>query len=187
MRVRRNWYVIPAVALAANTLNAAAKESGAERKKVDAIIIHAIGGPECSPDNKKIIFKPVKGDAATWKKYFAEHDTLGIHWIIDRRGTTLAGVPEKQIANHAKGSNETSIGIELVNDGDSKDPYTKEQVDAVVKLIREIRARWVLPLGSIKRHSDVDTEAPLPCGSPRKVDPGKNFPFEDVVKRSTEK
>ena len=164
-----------------------AKSSGPKRDKVDLIVIHSIGGPECSEDGKKVIFRPVKGDASTWKSYFERHHELGIHWIIDRSGTMVSSIPEDQVANHAAGWNRTSIGIELVNTGDGVDPYPPVQIDALTRLIIGVRSRWGVVPQNIKRHSDIDQGQPLPCGSPRKVDPGANFPFVEVLRAVSEK
>ena len=95
-----------------------------------------------SEDKKKVIFRPVKGDASTWKSYFERHHELGIHWIIDRSGTIVSSIPEDQVANHAAGWNRTSIGIELVNTGDGVDPYPQVQIDTLTKLIVGVRSRW---------------------------------------------
>ena len=153
----------------------------ATREVIDSIVIHAIGGPHCNSENKPI-FGRVTGDAARWKRYFETDPTLGIHWIIDRSGTTAASVPETRVANYARGANQTSIGIELVNNGDGIDEYPKAQIDALTKLVKEIRKRWNIPLSSIKRHSDIDGGLPLPCGIARRVDPGPAFPFDAFMK-----
>jgi hypothetical protein len=166
-----------ALVLLALPASSLAKTSGASRTKVDKHIIHAIGGPHCSDDNKSVVFKPVKGDVRLWKKYFDEHDVLGIHYVVDRAGKVAASMPEEQVANHAKGDNETSIGIELVNNGDGKEAYPAVQIEAVTKLAKQIVERWKIPLRRVFRHSDVDKGTLLPCGSPRKVDPGPKFPW----------
>jgi N-acetyl-anhydromuramyl-L-alanine amidase AmpD len=168
---------IAALVLLALPAASFAKTSGTKRTKVDKLIIHAIGGPHCSDDNKSVVFNQVTGDSKKWQKYFAAHDVLGIHYIVDRAGKVAAGVPENEVANHAKGDNDRSIGIELVNNGDGKEAFSGAQVDAVIKLAKEIVARWHIPLARVVRHSDVDKGELLPCGSPRKVDPGPKFPW----------
>jgi N-acetylmuramoyl-L-alanine amidase len=155
------------------------KTTGTQRAKVDTLVIHAIGGPECSKDNKNVIFRPVKGDAKTWKRYFEEHAVLGIHWIVDREGVVVSSIPEDQIANHANAANRSSVGIELVNNGDGVEPYPEVQVKAAQELARKIIARWKIPVSNVFRHSDLDRGPPLPCGSPRKVDPGPKFPWDE--------
>jgi len=155
---------------------ALAKTTGDTRGKVDTLIIHAIGGPECS--GGKVIFRPVKGDASSWKRYFEKHETLGIHWIVDRAGGVVSSISEDQIANHARGANDSSIGIELVNTGDGAERYSEAQINATLDLARKIIARWHIAVSNVFRHSDLDKGTPLPCGSPRKVDPGPKFPWD---------
>src|SRR5437867_12881130 len=85
------------------------KASGPQRSKVDTIIIHAIGGPECI--NNAVVFTSAKGNANLWKKFFEMDPERSIHYIIDRAGLVVSSVPENQVANHAKGNNQSSIGI----------------------------------------------------------------------------
>lgn len=78
--------------------------------------------------------------------------------------------------------NATSIGIELVNRGyvESADgrrlwyPYSEEQIDALVVLLKDIMARHDLKPGAIIGHSDIAPQ--------RKVDPGPLFPWKRLAK-----
>ncbi len=162
-------------------ITSVALSSGDKRTKVDKVIIHSIGGPECK-DNK-IVSLPASGTAEAWIEYFADHKVLGIHYIIDKAGNVAKGIPEDEIANHAKGSNDTSIGIELVNWGDGKDPYTLEQVTALIKLLKEIQQRWSVSTDRILSHAQVDKQF-LECGGKRiklKQDPGENLYLEKLL------
>lgn len=172
------------LALVVVSFEVAGKTDGKARTTINMIILHTIGGPKCSPDNKSVIFDEVKGSANLWKKWFDEHATLGIHWIVDRDGVTRDSTKENVVANHAPPVNESSIGIELVNKGDGRDTFPPAQIDALVSLIRSIRQRWNIPVENIKRHADVDNGPRLPCGSPRRIDPPvPPFPFEEVIRR----
>ncbi len=158
-----------------------ALSSGPNRTKVDRVVVHSIGGPECK--SNKIKFLPASGSAKSWVDYFATHKVLGIHYVIDKQGIVAKGMPEDEIANHAKGSNDTSIGIELVNWGDGKDPYTLEQVTALIKLLKDIKRRWNIPSDHIYSHEHVDKQF-LECGEKRiklKQDPGENLHLEKLL------
>jgi N-acetyl-anhydromuramyl-L-alanine amidase AmpD len=157
-----------------------AKSVGQRRTAVDTIVLHAIGGPECDKD-RRVVFRGVGGTARGWKRYFEQHESLGIHWIVDRSGTTLPSTPENEVANHALGFNEISIGIELVNNSDGRDPFPKRQIDALTILVRDIRSRWHIAADHIRRHSDIDKGRRLPCGVARKVDPGAAFPLQEFL------
>jgi N-acetylmuramoyl-L-alanine amidase len=160
--------------------SAEAATSGPRREVIDSIIVHAISGPSCS--HGKLEFSGAPGDAQRWKTFFDRHPFLGIHYVVDREGVALASTPEDRIANHALDNNDTTIGIELVHDGDGVEPFSPRQIDALIGLIRSIRARHDIPLENIKGHSDVD-ERMFKCGGGHyktKMDPGANFPWEHV-------
>lgn len=170
------------MAVAASVLVSPGSEAvprGESRSQVDTVVIHAIGGPRCTSDG--VAFTHAARDAAFWKSYFEGHAQYGIHWIVDRSGTTLASVPENQIAIHAYGANRSSIGIELVNDGSGLDPFPRAQIDALSRLICDIRRRWPsIPLAGIKGHGELDQRR-LACGFKQKVDPGPAFPWSAVL------
>jgi len=121
------------------------------------------------------------------------------HYYIDRDGTVHVFVRPERIANHTRGYNPRSVGIELVNTGrypdwyDSKrqvmtEPYTPAQVDALVALLAKLRAE--LPnLRHIAGHEDLDTAQVPATDDPsqlvfRKRDPGPMFDWGRVVKES---
>ncbi|WP_313409394.1 N-acetylmuramoyl-L-alanine amidase [Stutzerimonas kunmingensis] len=112
------------------------------------------------------------------------------HYLIAESPATIYRlVDENRRAWHAGESewngrtwlNATSIGIELVNRGyvESADgrrlwyPYSEEQIDALVVLLKDIMARHDLKLGAIIGHSDIAPQ--------RKVDPGPLFPWKRLA------
>ncbi len=111
------------------------------------------------------------------------------HYLVRERPVEIARlVAEDRRAYHAgvsswKGDtslNAASIGIEIVNRGDLPDKegnlypdYPKEQIDAVVSLVRDIVQRHGIRGDRILGHSDI---APL-----RKVDPGPRFPWKRLA------
>lgn len=124
-------------------------------------------------------------------------DGVGVcgHLYVDRDGTCYRFVPLDRIANHTKGYNSTSIGIELVNAGrhpahfDTRyqrpsEPFPKPQVAALERLLIELRA--LCPnLVKIVRHSDIDRRL-VPSSNDRtrwvqrRIDPGPQFPWKEV-------
>ena len=118
------------------------------------------------------------------------------HYYIDRDGSVVLYVRPERIANHVRGYNPRSVGIELVNTGryphwrDSKhqamdEPYPDAQVEALIGLLRQLQSQ--LPaLRYIAGHEDLDTEQETAVDDPavlvpRKRDPGPLFPWARVM------
>ena len=121
------------------------------------------------------------------------------HFYIDRDGSAHQFVAPARIANHTRGYNPRSIGIELVNTGrypdwlDSRhqamtEPYTRAQIAALIVLLVALRSE--LPnLDSIAGHEDLDTATVPASDDPhqqvqRKRDPGPLFPWSHVLHAS---
>jgi len=177
------------------------RTGGLRAHAVDMIVIHAISGPKCA-ENGRVEFSgapPVEGNDAEFylAKMEADRRQVSIHYVIGRNGDRAVGVPENVIAYHAGNPdvNGRSIGIELVNDGDGKDPFPPAQIAALVRLIKDLRGRYSIPLVGIVRHSDVDQRvcvcpwpdqatlqetAAIATTYARRSDPGIAFPFDQV-------
>ena len=165
------------------------------------IVIHAVSGPKCDSDGivRYTLAPAVPGNDAEFyaAKIRADRRQVSIHYVIGRSGNIAKGVPEDIIAYHAGNPdvNGRSIGIELVNDGDGKDPFPPAQIAALIKLIKDLRARYSISLAGIVRHADVDQRL---CTCPwtdaaqlanegegvatyrRRSDPGAAFPYDQV-------
>jgi N-acetylmuramoyl-L-alanine amidase len=121
------------------------------------------------------------------------------HWYIERDGRIHRWVPPARVANHTRGYNPRSVGIELVNSGRYPDwfrhdnqvmtqPYPDAQVTALLALLATLRAE--LPnLRFIAGHEDLDLDR-VPASDrpdlqvPRKRDPGPMFPWDRVLAAS---
>jgi N-acetylmuramoyl-L-alanine amidase len=156
---------------------AQATTAGARRAKIDAIIVHAISGPSCA--GGRVVFSGAPGDAAKWKTFFDRHPFLGIHYVVGRDGTVLPSTPEERMANHALDNNATTIGIELVHEGDGRETFGEAQVTALIKLVKGIQQRHGIAIERIKGHGDVDNRTFQCAGATHKgrSDPGPNFPW----------
>jgi N-acetylmuramoyl-L-alanine amidase len=105
------------------------------------------------------------------------------HYVVEEDGRVFTLVPEERRAWHAgrsfwKGAtdiNAASVGVEIVNPGHEFGyrPFPEAQVDAVIDLVADIRARWTISDERILGHSDV---APA-----RKEDPGELFPWRRLA------
>ena len=108
---------------------------------------------------------------------------VSAHYTIDRDGTIYAHVSESARAWHAgvsywageRNVNARSIGIEIVNPGHEfgyRD-FPDVQIEAVIKLCRDIIKRRHIARARVLGHSDV---APA-----RKKDPGEKFPWAKLA------
>ena len=110
---------------------------------------------------------------------------VSAHWLVEEDGRVFSLVPEERRAWHAGVSfwrgerdvNAVSIGVEIVNPGHEHGyrPFPPAQVEAVIRLLDGLRARWDVPDARILAHSDV---APA-----RKEDPGELFPWAELAAR----
>ncbi|MDX1626155.1 MAG: N-acetylmuramoyl-L-alanine amidase [Wenzhouxiangellaceae bacterium] len=121
------------------------------------------------------------------------------HYYIDRDGRIEQWVPVDRVAHHVRGHNADSIGIELVHTGrwpdwfarDSQDwtgTYPRAQIDALVHLLRAL-AEDLPALEGVTGHDALDTETVPASDDPehrvrRKLDPGPDFPWDEVLERS---
>ncbi|MGH8157868.1 MAG: N-acetylmuramoyl-L-alanine amidase [Rhodanobacter sp.] len=121
------------------------------------------------------------------------------HYYIDRDGAVYRYVPGTRVANHVRGHNPNSIGIELVNLGryphwwDSHhqqmtEPYTTAQIGALRALLAQLRHDFP-NLRQIAGHEDLDTALMPASDDPakeihRKLDPGPLFPWTAVLEDS---
>ena len=178
------WWVIALASFALAAGNAHARRTGAPRTQaIDLVVIHSTGGPTCDARTGLPIWVAA-GLLEDNLRHIEAHPTLGIHHMIDRDGTARTSVPEGQVAHHVFGYSGRSIAVELVNDGDGRDPFPEAQLASLVNLLRDLRQRHGIPRSGVVRHSDLDRAA-LPCDRTqrRKVDPGDAFPFDAVLDR----
>ncbi len=162
---------------------AQARRSGPARKQpIDMVVIHSTGGPTCDANGKPIWVDA--GNMAENMRNIEADPVLGIHYMIDRDGTLRSSVAEEQVAHHVFRFSERSIAIELINDGNGKDPFPEPQMASLVKLLKDIKQRRGIKRDGIKRHSDLD-RAMSPCNKKqrRKVDPGDLFAYDLVLDR----
>lgn len=88
--------------------------------------------------------------------------TIGYHYVIYRDGSIHEGRPLEQIGAHCVGHNKHSIGICYIggcaSDGKTpKDTRTPEQKEALLALLRRLKARF--PNATINGHRDFAAKA----------------------------
>lgn len=133
-------------------------------RDVDTIILHYTG---------------MQTGAAALARLCDKAAGVSAHYLVEENGDVYRLVDEEKRAWHAgvsswKGESDTnarSIGIEIVNSGHEwgyRD-FPPAQIEAVIELVKDIRARHNISPTRVLGHSDV---APR-----RKEDPGEKFPW----------
>ena len=136
-----------------------------ERKtdKINLIIIH---------------YTALKSISESIKYLTSKKNKVSCHYIISQKGNVYSLVSEKKRAWHAGQSywrenvdiNSSSIGIELDYYAQSKDAiFSKVLINSLTELLMKIMSKYSIPSENILAHSDISPY--------RKVDPGKNFPW----------
>ncbi len=135
-------------------------------KDIDTIVLH-----HTASNNGK-------GDLAHMRNPSSQ---VSAHYMLDKDGTIYQLVGDSKRAWHAgKGElhgvptdvNGRSIGIEIVNDGSGKTPFTEAQYKSLGKLVGYLKREYDVPGGNIVGHKDVA----VPKG--RKNDPAPNFDWQ---------
>lgn len=100
-----------------------------ENDKIDTIVLHHT---ELNLDR-------------TLEHFYRPESGVSAHFVVAKDGTIYHMVRLENVAYHAGVSvdplgrsdvNSRSIGIEIVNDGDGRDPYPAKQIESVIKLIK---------------------------------------------------
>lgn len=118
---------------------------------IDEIIIHCTAtkeGRDYSSDSINLAHKARKFSSYIDKKGRAQY--IGYHYIIHPDGSIEECRPESKIGCHASGHNTRSIGISYVGGLDArdtngtmcKDTRTPQQKASLIKLIKDIKAKY---------------------------------------------
>ena len=110
---------------------------------------------------------------------------VSAHYLIDEEGQVFRLVSEMRRAWHAgvgawgavEDVNSHSIGVELVNPGPEGGlpPFPEPQMQALERLLFDMRLRWSIPPERVLGHSDVAVG--------RKIDPGPRFDWARLAAR----
>jgi N-acetylmuramoyl-L-alanine amidase len=108
---------------------------------------------------------------------------VSAHYLVDRDGRIYQLVADADRAWHAgrcalRGGgtdmNARSLGIEIVNDGSGRTPYSEQQYRALESLVPYLVTTYGVPPENVVGHKDVA----IPAG--RKNDPSPNFDFARI-------
>lgn len=118
------------------------------------------------------------------------------HYYVNRQGKITRYVEDGRIANHVKGHNKKSIGIEVVNRGRYPNSYysrnqkvseefPEAQIIALGKLINHLKKKYP-NIKALSGHVDLDRRLVPASNAPhvqvrRKRDPGPLFPWQKIT------
>jgi len=165
-RVMAQPAVIPIVPLAYAYVPSPNCDDRPPNATVNCIVLHATVEPT-TEGTMNIFLTPTRRVSA--------------HFVVGRDGRVVQMVPVEKRAWHAgiseldgvRSVNDYSVGIEMVNLNDGKDPYPEAQLQAVAGLIRFLRSYYTIPDARIVSHAQIA----LPQG--RKSDPA-GFDFDRI-------
>lgn len=125
--------------------------------RIKYIVIHYVGATGGAEDNCKYFYKEYRGASA--------------HYFVGHKGEVWQCVDDADIAWHCGGgfqgsgghtfyqkcTNTNSIGIELCCKKDKNGNWYFEQatLDAAIALVKELMAKYNVPLSNVIRHYDV--------------------------------
>jgi N-acetylmuramoyl-L-alanine amidase len=125
--------------------------------------------------------------AGTERIFLTPSRAVSAHFVVGKDGRVVQMVPVERRAWHAGTSvlegvpsvNDFSVGIEMVNLNDGRDPYPDAQMQAVAGIIRFLRSRYDIPDSRIVSHAQIAQ----PQG--RKTDPA-GFDFDRIRRMAKE-
>jgi N-acetyl-anhydromuramyl-L-alanine amidase AmpD len=136
--------------------------------KIDTIVLHHTATGGTAQDTARFFHNPAV--------------QVSSHYVVGKDGTIVQCVADGKRAWHAGSSdfhgredvNDFSLGIEIVNRGDNKDPYTDKQYNALADLVAWMMQKYKIPMDRITGHKNVSHEG--------KIDPSNNFDWNKVRK-----
>ena len=105
--------------------------------KIDTVVLHCVEGSRQGAINTFMDSSPGNGQKSA-------------HYVIDRDGTIFQMVDDNLRANHCKGANQNSIGIEHV--GSDTDELAPLQKEASVALIRYLLEQYQIDPANVFGH-----------------------------------
>lgn len=132
-----------------------------KRKSTNTIILHHADAQKCSVDyiHKWHIQRGWSG--------------IGYHFFVRKDGTIFRGRPINAVGSHVLGHNADSIGI-CAEGNFEVELMGEKQRQAIIDLLKYLKE--IYPNAKIVRHKDLKSTS---C-------PGKNYPFDDIIKRINE-
>jgi N-acetylmuramoyl-L-alanine amidase len=137
-----------------------------DERRPNFVVIHHTGD-DSADDALRTLTDPLRAVSA--------------HYLVARDGTIYQLLDERSRAWHAGKSrwgaltdlNSASLGVELDNNGD--EPFPPDQIDALLRLLEDLSARYRIPRANFLGHADVSPG--------RKVDPSRSFPWRTLAER----
>lgn len=121
-------------------------------RKINKIILHC----SATKEGQKFTVK----DIDAWHKQRG-FKGVGYHYVVLLDGTVELGRPESEIGAHTLGQNANSIGICYIGgldvNGKPKDTRTDAQREALIKLVKELKAKY--PGATVHGHNEFANKA----------------------------
>ncbi len=126
-------------------------------RAINAIVIHCTAHPDRTSFGigvREIRADHVRPTAAGGRGWV----DVGYHYVVRRNGEIECGRMESVVGAHAEGHNSTSIGVAWVG----LDAPTSEQYEALVRVTRELLARYKLGADRVFGHRELGAKKACP-------------------------
>lgn len=101
---------------------------------------------------KRIVLHNTEGYWSSFKSTWQRCGRIGAaHYVILRNGSVLRTIPERNVAYHAIGANQDSIGVEIES-GPGFEGMSSAQEVAVVSLTKSLQGKYGIPRPGITMH-----------------------------------
>ena len=125
-----------------------------------------------------------QGDYDRYAPEFIGGIGLSAHAYVTPSGVVLRQVPDECVASHARGHNQHSLGVEFLVPGvhtyasfsdtiSKQEWWTERQINAGGRLIQSWADKYNIQREKVLAHSAISPG--------RKIDPGRMFPFNDLL------
>jgi N-acetyl-anhydromuramyl-L-alanine amidase AmpD len=121
---------------------------------IDMLVLHATAGNYASALHELCDPKPNKPDKRVSAHYLVAKNGHIDQLVDDGRAAWHAGV-SSWLGRDSLEIQQHSIGIEIVNDNDGRDPYPQIQLDALTWLCTDLITRYLIPRQFVVRHLDI--------------------------------
>jgi len=124
-------------------------------RTIDSIVVHCSDSPDTLDVGASVIRKWHTDPPPNGRGW----NDIAYHYVVRRSGEIECGRMESVVGAHCHGMNIASIGVCWVGQGSP----SAEQWSSLVRIARELRARYSVPIHRVFGHREADPSAKKTC------------------------